>query len=429
MPINWPTVSLDTTRGDSVSATAGGGAWLLVVVGRGDLRTYPLPAAGELVIGRDPDCDITLDHDRVSRRHARIGLAAGGESCVVVDLASRNGTRVGTQLAPNAPHVLRAGDAIGIGPFTMIVVREPAAEPPGALEVIDPTARTPVLESIAASGTSVLLRGESGTGKQVLAETIHALSGRAGKLVAINCAAIGGELLESELFGHERGAFTGAVAAKPGLFELAGGGTVLLDEIGDMPAALQAKLLRAVESRELVRVGGTVAIPIRARFVAATHRDLLAAVEAGEFRLDLYYRLAAITLTLPPLRERRSRIVPLARELLAGAAALSPAAAAKLHNHDYPGNVRELRNVLDRARVLSGGATIDEPHVVFDTPASKPEPEPAALAPDEEAERQRILDALARCNGNQTRAAKELGMARSTLTTKLSILRIPRPRK
>ena len=412
------------------SAAPGSGAWALIVVGRGDLRSYPLPAAGELVIGRDPDCDITLDHDKVSRRHARVALTAGGDACVVTDLASRNGTRIGTPLAPNMPHAVRPGDAIAIGPFTMIAVREPAAEPPGALEVIDPTATTPMLESIAKSPSSVLLRGESGTGKQVLAETLHALSGRSGKLVAINCAAIGGELLESELFGHEKGAFTGAIAAKPGLFELAGGGTVLLDEIGDMPAALQAKLLRAVEARELVRVGGTVPIAIRARFLAATHRDLLASVEAGAFRLDLYYRLAAITLTLPPLRDRRSRIVPLARELLAGAATVSPAAAARLQAHDYPGNVRELRNILDRALVLSGGSgTIDVPHVVFDTPAGKPEGAAPALTGDEETERQRIIDALARCNGNQTRAAKELGMARSTLTTKLSILRIPRPRK
>jgi DNA-binding NtrC family response regulator len=449
-----------TTRGESlISAAPRAGAWSLVAVGRGELRAFPLPAGAGAVIGRGAECDVVLDHHRVSRRHARVRVDASGEACLVEDLGSRNGTRVGEVLAPREPRLVRAGDAIGIGPFTLIAVREAAAPPPAPspLTIEDPRGSEPtaVLAQVARSAASVLIRGESGAGKQVLAETLHRLSGRPGALVSINCAAIGSELLESELFGHEKGAFTGAVAAKRGLLEVAGAGTVLLDEIGDMPAALQAKLLRAVEGREVLRVGATQPIAIEARFLSATHRDLIGAVEAGTFRLDLYYRLAGITLAIPPLRERRARIAPMARELLAAAAArdgrpapaLSAAALARLGCHAWPGNVRELRNVLDRALILAG-ETIEAEHVVLDAPPARPSPDragpgapraeaPAGRAGDEapptsaaEAdERRRIVDALEQCHGNQTRAAKLLGISRSTLATKLSIHRLPRPRK
>jgi DNA-binding NtrC family response regulator len=205
-----------------------------------------------------------------------------------------------------------------------------------------------------------------------------------------------------------------------------------------MPAALQAKLLRAVEGREVLRVGGTRPIAIAARFLSATHRDLLAEVEAGAFRLDLYYRLAGVTLAIPPLRERRERLAAMARELVAAAAArdgrpapaLSPAAIARLAAHDWPGNVRELRNVIDRALILAG-EVIEAAHVVLDARPAGPAGAAAggALDPREAAERARILDALDRCGGNQTRAAKLLGISRSTLATKLSIYRLPRPRK
>jgi transcriptional regulator with PAS, ATPase and Fis domain len=311
----------------------------------------------------------------------------------------------------------------GIAPALSLAIDDPRS--------IDPA---PILTSVARSAASVLIRGETGTGKQVLAETLHRLSGRAGALIAINCAAIGGELLESELFGHERGAFTGAVTAKPGLLEVAGAGTVLLDEIGDMPLALQAKLLRAVENRDVLRVGGTRPVAIEARFVAATHRDLVAAAAAGTFRRDLYYRLAGVTLSLPPLRERRERIAAIASELLAAAAArdgrptpmLSAGALARLAGHDWPGNVRELRNVLDRALIFTGDdEPIEAAHVVFDAAPSRA----VAGAPAHDAtERCRLVDALARCNGNQTRAAHLLGMSRPAFATRLAIHRIPRPR-
>ena len=422
-------------------AGIGPSTWVLVAVGTGDLSAHALRPGFDFIIGRGLKCDLALNHFRVSRRHARVRVIDGGESCTIEDLGSRNGTRVSETLKPNVPHKVFAGDAIGIGPFTLIVVREPSAEPHASLVIDDPlTASSPVLVAVATSGASVLIRGESGSGKQVLAETLHRLSGRPGRLVSINCAAIGSELLESELFGHERGAFTGAVATKQGLFEVAGAGSVLLDEIGDMPPTLQAKLLRAVESRELMRVGGTVPIPIAARFISATHCDLLAAVEARTFRLDLYYRLAGVTLTLLSLRERGgARIVSIARDLLAAAAArdarvapgLSAGAAARLQAHAWPGNVRELRNVLDRAMILAGD-TLEAAHIVFDdVVATQPAPaySNANSSPGDDEERRRIMEALEQCSGNQTRAAKVLGISRSTLATKLSIHRIPRPRK
>jgi DNA-binding NtrC family response regulator len=440
-----------TTPGTShISTMPCSGAWVLVAVGSGDLRAYSLSTSAGLVIGRGGECDVILDHHRVSRRHARVRVAAGGE-CIIEDLGSRNGTRLRGTLASHAPARIRAGDAIGIGPFTLVAMREPVSRPSSLLVIEDPTGRapTPVVVSVARSAASALIRGATGTGKQVLAETLHRLSGRPGKLLSINCAAIGGELLESELFGHERGAFTGAVAAKPGLLEIAGGGTVLLDEVGDMPLVLQAKLLRAVDSREVLRVGGTQPIAIAARFVSATHRDLLAAVEAGTFRLDLYYRLAAVTLSIPPLRERRADLVAVARELLRAAAArdgravpaVTAAAIARLQAHDWPGNVRELRNVLDRALILAGD-TIDVHHILFDAPATTTlgamrtardapaggRPTDAELHLAELGERARIVRALDQCTGNQTRAAKLLGISRSTLATKLSIYRVPRPR-
>ncbi len=415
-----------TPSGDSsIPVVPSAGAWVLVAAGSGDLHAFPIPAGAGVVIGRRAACDVI----------------------VAEDLGSRSGWRAGGALAPCEPRIVRAGGAIGVGPFTLVAVREPAEPRPSSLVIEDPrgTEPTAVLEAVARSAASVLLRGESGAGKQVLAETLHRLSGRAGALVSINCAAIGSELLESELFGHERGAFTGAVAAKRGLLEIAGAGTVLLDEIGDMPVAMQAKLLRAVESHEALRVGATQPTAIEARFVSATSRDLRAAVETGAFRLDLYYRLAGVTLEIPPLRERRGRIVPLALELLAAAAArdgrpvpaMSAAAIARLECHAWPGNVRELRNVLDRALILAGDA-IGAEHVVFDAPLARSGGPEACRAEDrarpaieaaEADDRRRILDALERCCGNQTRAAKLLGMSRSTLATKLAIYRLPRPRK
>ena len=292
---------------------------------------------------------------------------------------------------------------------------------------------------VAASDLPVLLLGETGTGKEVFAEVIHRASPRADRpLVRINCAALPEPLLESELFGHEKGAFTGATATKPGLLETADGGTVFLDEVGELPAATQAKLLRVLEAREVQRVGGLKPRPVDVRFIAATNRDLASEIARDRFRADLYYRLDGVSLSIPPIRERRAEIEPLARRFIAEAAtrnrrsepSLDPDALALLLQYDWPGNIRELRNTIERAVLLSTDGTIAPAQLPVDRMRATVRSPSAATPPaalTEEAER--IRAALERCGGNQTQAARELGMSRRTLVNRLNELDLPRPKK
>ena len=337
-----------------------------------------------------------------------------------------------------------AGHAYDFAPAPATTATSEAS--PFALVVHDPAAETPpsFLVDFAAAAVSVLIVGETGAGKEVLAQRLHALSGRTGPFVAVNCAALAETLLESELFGHEQGAFTGATRAKPGLLEAACGGTVFLDEIGELPAALQPKLLRAIEAREVLRVGAVRPVPIDVRFIAATHRDLPAEVAAHRFRADLYYRLDGITIGVAPLRASPARIVPLALQFIAATRraagdALPPkvsaAFRARLEAHAWPGNVRELKAVCSRAAVLSQGGVVDAAHLILSQATS---PGPAAAVAEtwtsertssaQADERARIVAALAACAGNQRRAAAALGISRATLATRLVLYRIPRPR-
>ncbi len=288
-------------------------------------------------------------------------------------------------------------------------------------------------DDVAATPTTVLLLGESGTGKELVARYLHARSGRPGPWVAVNCAALPAELLESELFGHERGAFTGATERRAGRFEQAHGGTLLLDEISELPLSLQAKLLRALQEREIDRVGGQRPIPVDVRVVATSNRDLEEMVRRGCFRADLYYRLDVFPITVPPLRERPEDLEELARSLLGEAAqamareapALSAAALETLRGHAFPGNVRELRNLLERALVRSRGRAIDPVHLGLG-PARGPAAPPRAheLPLDLAAlERLAIVEALRRVNGNRTHAARLLGIGLRTLRNKLRAAR------
>jgi transcriptional regulator with PAS, ATPase and Fis domain len=295
---------------------------------------------------------------------------------------------------------------------------------------------------VAIGNISVLLLGETGSGKEIFAEVIHRHSSRHAKpLLRLNCAALTESLLESELFGHERGAFTGADKAKPGLFEAADGGTVLLDEIGELPLALQAKLLRVLQDKLVMRIGALEPRSIDVRFIAATNRQLQSEVARGRFRADLLYRLNGVTLVVPPLRQRLSELEELAALFLRRAAAslgqpaprLSEAALAALRRYSWPGNIRELSNVIERAVLVAGGAPeVTAEHFPFDASANPPVPavaNEAARSPAVDDERQRIVDALAKHQGNQTYAAQELGIARSTLVAKMVAYRLPRPRK
>src|SRR6266700_4223428 len=252
-----------------------------------------------------------------------------------------------------------------------------------ALVFDDPLSRALLerIRQIAPSDATALIVGETGTGKEIVARHVHELSRRRGRtFAAVNCGALAETLVESELFGHERGAFTGAVAAKQGWFESAEGGTLFLDEIGDLPAAIQVKLLRVLQEREVVRVGARVATPIDVRLVAATNVDLAQAVRAGKFREDLYYRLNVAVLTLPPLRDRPGDVLPLARHFLdtyrhrlsIGDVALAPEAEARLLAHTWPGNIRELENVIHHALLIcrNNRVTGDDLHLA--APAFSP---------------------------------------------------------
>ncbi len=282
----------------------------------------------------------------------------------------------------------------------------------------------------APSDATILIRGESGTGKELIAKAIHYASERArGPLVSVNCAALPETLLETELFGHERGAFTGAVSARKGRFELADGGSLFLDEIGDLPPHLQVKLLRVLQERAFERVGSSRPIAVNVRLLAATHRDLEALVRDGRFREDLYYRINVVTITLPPLRERREDIPLLLDHFVPKFArangkvinGLTREAREALLRYDYPGNVRELENLVERAVVL----TRDEIIGLEDLPLSVKEPEREGLeaaslpAAVEGLERRLVREALAKAGGIQTRAAEALGISERVLRYKL----------
>jgi len=323
------------------------------------------------------------------------------------------------------------------------------AQPPAALRGSEPTlvGHSPAIievmktvARVAPSHASVLIFGETGAGKELVARALHRYSERAQrKFVAVNCSALAEGILESELFGHVKGAFTGAQAARPGLFREADGGTLFLDEIGDISAALQSRLLRALQEHEIVPVGSEAPISVDVRIIAATHRDLPQLVRDGRFREDLYYRLHVVSLTLPPLRARRQDLPLLIDDLLRrlaerdgrGPVAVDPEAQALLLAYDWPGNVRELHNVLERALVLASQDVIGPEHLPAEireqgaTQAAGTagdgagQEAPAALLPLADVERQHVLRVLRAMEGSRERTARVLGISRRTLTRML----------
>jgi two-component system, NtrC family, response regulator AtoC len=378
-------------------------------------------------------------------------------------LAERGGKpRIGTAIYPRDG---RSADALLARAHGELAPRaQPATPVPTSAAMQDLYS---MVERIAWSDISVLIFGETGVGKERLAEAVHRHSRRASMpFIRLNCAALTETLLESELFGHEKGSFTGAQSAKAGLLESANGGTVFLDEVGDMPMTTQVKLLRVIEERKVRRVGALKPLPIDVRFVAATNRDLELEVQRGTFRKDLFFRLNGISFVIPPLRERVAEIAGLARNLVSEACRrlgrskepeLSPDVLSLLQQYPWPGNIRELRNVIERAVLLCSGDRLELSHLPAEkmsshfaarkTAHAPTAPSPVGNAPAvpvlrgpplipaelreqlAQAERQRIVEALSKCAGNQTEAAQALGISRRTLVKRLSAFNIPRPRK
>ena len=426
----------------------------LSVVDGPDRGRRKVIGAGTVVVGGGQDVDVVLKDPRVSRRHASFELVADGVR--VRDLGSKNGTRLdGTRVVDG---VARPGSLVELGDTAIVVVADGerldvgrGVDELGGLRAHGAAMRRVlgVLERAAKSDVTVLLLGESGVGKDVAARAIHAASPRAaGPFRVVDCGSISPGLIASELFGHKRGAFTSANEDRVGAFEAARGGTLFLDEIGELPRDLQPTLLRVLESRTATRVGDTAARPVDVRIVAATNRELSAEVARGAFRQDLFFRLAVVCLTIPPLRERRDEILAIAARILKEQGRslddVAPDERRRLLDHPWPGNVRELKNVLLRACALS---SLDEPvRLALERPGSASGAIAAAESADDGALIEKPLsaaraDALFRfesryltalmtaCDGNVSEAARRARVARSYLNRLLVAHPEARPRR
>ena len=479
----------------------------LIVYLKGVSLTYPLPKRGTVRIGRGTQSDVRIDDSSVSRNHVLLHFDGEG-GIELEELGSSNGTQLfpsgnqqeeredtqqiklnwfvkaGNRIQVQQGDVMRIGSVpCVVQPATSEVPKAPpverASRPPSHNEsriLVDPEMKRiyDLAVRAAKSDIGVLILGETGVGKELLAETIHVNSRRVGgQFLRLNCVALSDSLLESELFGHEKGAFTGATHSRAGLLESTSGGTVFLDEIGEMPLKTQAKLLRVLEERRIMRVGSTRSRTVDVRFVAATNRNLQREIARGTFRGDLFYRISGIQLRVPALRERKDELEPLARHFLetfcrrsgVPVPELSQPAIDAMRSYAWPGNVRELKNAMERAPFLSAGGPILPEHLpqmqteedlfpenevtdVLTNPAellanynrrsvpddmasaTKNIPPPAAVPVlDDQTERDRITEALDQCGGNQTRAAKLLGISRRTLINRLDSFGMPRPRK
>jgi len=438
---------------------------LYVRNGLGQGRIFPLSEKKDdkkvHLIGRSVEASVMLADDSISRRHAEISFSDGGWT--LKDLGSTNGTYLNA--LPVRQKRLALRDVIMLGPVELLVIDQHAADQaelrPGSVELcrtlnVRTTESMPVrlvhgirgtspallavigsIESLAEADCTVLIGGETGTGKELAARAIHASSRRRqGPFVALNCGAIPENLVESELFGHEPGAFTGAAARRRGHFEEASGGTLFLDEVGDLPLQDQAKLLRALETKAIRRLGGEEEIRVDLRILAASHLDLGDAVRRGAFREDLFHRLKVAEVRMPSLRERPSDIPELAAYFLTGISmeigrpeiGITKQAVQLLQSYPWPGNVRELKNVLERAAILSKGGAVTPQELSFlsvsSYAAAAPKAEDGGRFPQlrefvEEQEGLHVQKAMQLAAGNKTRAAELLGISRQTLYEKL----------
>jgi len=410
------------------------GAFVAVFAGA-TVRVVPLPLGRTIAVGRSRSCEIQIDDPAASRLHVTLEWS-GADDVVVVDRESRNGTVV-DKTTVRGRVVVQTGAELRIGATRLLVVvrHEPRIEPEPqpAIDDQDLVARSPTMlaaigiaDRAARTDTTVLVLGETGVGKEVVARRIHRLSRRSKKpFVVVNCAAIPESLAESVLFGHERGAFTGALKQQRGVFEEANGGTLFLDEVGELSLTNQARLLRVLEDRTIVRVGSATSVPVDVRLLAATHRDLRALADRGGFRSDLIFRLDVVRIAIPALRDRPEDVVPIAERLLRSIAPgrsirLSAMAKRALLAYEWPGNVRELRNRLEAAIATGVEDDVVDEDDLRSIVASTAPGEGPLRGKVEDAERLAILDALRACEGNQTRVAERLGISRRTLVYRLA---------
>jgi len=418
---------------------------VLLVNDGASLQVVPLPGAGTLTVGRSQQCDVSIDSGSVSRHHANFVI---GQDVEIEDVGSSNGTYVdGARLPNNTKTRLGIGIPFLVGGVTLMIQTRAGSRRESTPKSSQLAALEQSAARIAVGKLSVLVLGETGVGKERFAERIHEMSPRRGApFIRINCAAISEPILEAELFGSE-------ATHKAGALEHAEGGTAFLNDISELPPTLQLKLLRVLEDGAVRRIGSGTPRPIDVRFVASSSKDLDAEIQAGKFRQDLYFRLAGASFTIPPLRVRKDEVLPLAEQFVASAAGplgrqflLSDDAKAWLTTHDWPGNIRELRNACERAVLLAPGAVIEREHLSIEEPKRAPgryrsptTPPPGTMTSSDmpsqvratvaELEKQRILEALDKCAGNQTRAAELLGISRRTLINRLDEYGIARPRK
>lgn len=415
------------------------------VLRRGKLMVLSGPDKGrafivdrpEITIGSMPDNTVVLSDPTISRNHAALIESSGGY--LIKDLSSTNGTFLnGVRIRET---YIGFGSVITLGhtQVSFVPCDESVEVYPSANNTFGDVygqsvkMRTifAILERVSPSDATIVLEGESGTGKELIARAIHGKSARADKpFVIFDCGSVAQNLIESELFGHEKGAFTGATSSREGVFEQAHGGTVFFDEIGELGIDLQPKLLRALENRQVKRVGGNRTIGVNVRVLAATNRDLSKEVAAGRFREDLFYRISVLRLSLPPLRDRREDVGLITNQLvcklageygIAAVPKVDPATLEILLSHRWPGNVRELRNVLNRALAM-GDRTVIRPEDLMLLSAAESDSKTGDSLSGmslEEIEKISIRKALQRNQGNKTRAAKDLGIAYSTLFEKM----------